>query len=300
MAEMMKTCPICGKEWEILDADAWAYKLKPSNSPTIYFCRYNCKRQWEIEHLKPAKKLIIEEEPTRRTAKQRRPPMSSRDLIEKVLGVREEGESGVEVLEQMGYEHWKKWHRLKTWAENHDPELRKRMPDTLADKRKKEEQAPPPAEEPEQKQEDKGWSRWLTPEEEIPPETNMVGGTRPEGQSDFEKYIEKAAKDEEARSEAVMRMIQAWDESHKEPEPGTPVTFPRSRPPRPSMEVIAVRTEMGEFSTTDGLNINWHFGGGPLDGTPMMQASMTRKEWEEFTDRIVPAVLDTLGKEAGI
>lgn len=290
MAEMMKVCPICGKEWEILDADAWAYKLKPSNSPTIYFCRYNCKRQWEIEHMKPEKKLIIEEEPTRRTAKQRRPPMSSRDLIEKVLAVREEGESGVEVLEQMGYEHWKKWHRLKTWAESHDPELRKRMPDTLADKRKKEEQAPQPAEEPEQKQDDKGWSKWLTPEEEIPPETNMVGGTR--ATSLVEKYMQQYPDD---RTEAVMKSLEAWEEAHKPPEPGTPVTFPRSRKPQPDIEVIAVRTEMGEFAK-HGNAINWIYG----QGMAAMHAELTQEEWKDFTREIVPAVLDTIGKEAGI
>ena len=236
--EMMKICPVCGKEWEILDSEAWAYKVRPSKSRTIYFCRYNCKQKWLREHQKPQKPIHISE--VDKVPGARRTPMSSRELIEKVLEAISEGESGAEVLERLGYEHWKKWHNLKKWAEGHDPGLRKLMPETLADRRRKEAKEPPvePAAVQQPKvdprsitiQDPMKWDKWITPAEELG---------------------------------------------------------------EPDIQIIAVRTELGEFACRDGEKISWFFG----EHVTGMQAELSREEWMDFSQKIIPAVLETLGKE---
>ena len=130
-----RKCPICHKIFGVLDADRWVYKLRARNGEVLYFHSYGCKRKYEAEHAKPRKQLVYEEEPTRKTLKQHRQPMNSEDVIEKVLEAIEEGDNPIEVLQRMGYEHWKKWYNLKKWAEKHNPELRRRMPDSLSEKK---------------------------------------------------------------------------------------------------------------------------------------------------------------------
>ena len=126
-----RKCPICHKVFGVLDADRWVYKLRARNGEVLYFHSYGCKRKYEAEHAKPRKALAYEDEPERRTAKNR-PKQYSQDVIKKVLTAIEEGDDPVLVLQQMGYDHWKKWWDLKKWAERNDPELRMRMPETLS------------------------------------------------------------------------------------------------------------------------------------------------------------------------
>ena len=130
-----RKCPVCHKVFGVLDADRWVYKLRARNGEVLYFHSYGCKRKYEAEHCKPRKQLVYEEEPTRKTLKKHRQPMNSEDVIEKVLQAIEEGDSPTVVLQSMGYEHWKKWYNLKKWAEKNKPELRKRMPDSLSEKK---------------------------------------------------------------------------------------------------------------------------------------------------------------------
>ncbi len=131
-----KRCPECGKKFDIVWCDIWAYKNQKSGiSGYRYFCSWKCLRADEMKHAKPPKQLVYEEEPTRKTLKQHRQPMNSEDVIEKVLQAIEEGDSPIEVLQSMGYEHWKKWYNLKKWAEKNKPELRKRMPESLSEKK---------------------------------------------------------------------------------------------------------------------------------------------------------------------
>lgn len=130
-----RKCPVCHKVFGVLDADRWVYKLRARNGETLYFHSYGCKRKYEAEHCKPPKPLVYEEEPTRRTLKKHREPIYSQDVIEKVLQAIEEGDSPIELLQSMGYEHWKKWYNLKKWADKHNPELRRRMPDSLSEKK---------------------------------------------------------------------------------------------------------------------------------------------------------------------
>lgn len=258
MVDVDRKCPICGKIFGVLDADKWAYK---DGKPMKYFCSWTCLRKYQNAHEKPQKPLVIEDEPERRTPKKQKPRVGSREVIDKVLAAIEEGKDPAVLLQKMGYEHWKKWHNLKKWAEKHDPDLRARMPDSLgADRRKKENRQKP--------------------------EENLVGGTRQVS------LVEEYLKGQPDRSEALMKMAEKWDEAHKPPEPGTPVTFPRSRKPQPEIEVIAVRTEMGEFAK-HGDAINWIYG----QGMAAMHAELTPEEWKDFTREIVPAAMEKLGEE---
>lgn len=130
-----RKCPVCHKVFGVLDADRWVYKIRARNGEVLYFHSYGCKRKYEAEHEKPKKALVIEEEPERRTPKQQRPREYSEDVIKKVLLAIEEGDSPIELLQSMGYEHWKKWYNLKKWAAKHNPELRRRMPESLSEKK---------------------------------------------------------------------------------------------------------------------------------------------------------------------
>lgn len=140
--ELQKTCPICGKEWEILNAEDWTYKVRDGHK-TIYFCRYYCMRCWQEKHERrplydrPVYHSEIE------ARKEPRERMNSRELIEKMLEIISEDGSiaAAEHLEQIGYDQWKKWWQLKDWARRHAPELREQMPEKLRDRRMKEAKA---------------------------------------------------------------------------------------------------------------------------------------------------------------
>lgn len=139
-----KKCPICGKEFFVLACDQWVYKRhKYGGEGYYYYCSWHCMREDERRHAKPKKPLHIVEADKMHGA--RRQPMYSRDLINGLLEAIEEAggdpKAGAEYLESMGYEHWKKYFDMKQWAEKYDPELRKRMPEKLTDKRRKEAQA---------------------------------------------------------------------------------------------------------------------------------------------------------------
>jgi len=135
-------CPICGKKFHILDCDAWVYKRQRYGGGGYdYFCRYNCWMEDERRHMKPTKPIPLAE--ADKVPGVRRQPMESRELLEKVLDIidKDGPKAGAEYLESLGYAQWKKWYNLKRWAEIHDPDLLKRMPERLSDRRLKEERA---------------------------------------------------------------------------------------------------------------------------------------------------------------
>lgn len=45
--ENIRTCPVCGREFDCLPN--WAYKLK-FRAENIYYCRYTCMRQADEQH----------------------------------------------------------------------------------------------------------------------------------------------------------------------------------------------------------------------------------------------------------
>ena len=135
-----KTCPICGKEFFVLDCDQWVYKRQRYGGGGYdYFNRYSCWMEDERRHMKPSKPIPLEE--ADKVPGVRREPMASRALLEKVLELLEKDghKAALAYLEALGYAGWKKWHNLKKWAETHDPEMYKRMPERLSDRRRKEE-----------------------------------------------------------------------------------------------------------------------------------------------------------------
>lgn len=136
-----KRCPVCKKKFEIVWCEMWAYKTQRYGGGGYkYYCSWHCLREDERRHEKPKRPMALEE--VNRLPGVRRTPVASRDLLMKVLEIiDEEGPAaGADYLESLGYSHWKKWYNLKHWAETHEPELLKRMPEKLSDRRLKEAQ----------------------------------------------------------------------------------------------------------------------------------------------------------------
>ena len=44
---MFKTCPVCKKEFYILDVGIWAYKKKNKKGHNKYYCSWTCFREKE-------------------------------------------------------------------------------------------------------------------------------------------------------------------------------------------------------------------------------------------------------------
>ena len=140
--DVIRRCPICKKKFEVLWCDLWAYKRKKyGGGGYTYYCSWKCMREDERKHAKIRRPVTLEEADSMPGV--RRPPTDSRKLLEETMQIIEEQgpAAGAEHLESLGYAWWKKWDLLKHWADKHDPELRKRMPDRLRDKRLKEAQA---------------------------------------------------------------------------------------------------------------------------------------------------------------
>lgn len=135
-----RKCPICKKDFHVIWCDLWAYKTqKYGGGGYKYYCSWHCMREDERRHEKQKRPIPLAE--ANRVPGVRREPMESRVLLKIVLDIidkRGPG-AGAEYLESLGYSQWKKWYNLKKWAEQHDPEMLKRMPEKLSDKRRKEE-----------------------------------------------------------------------------------------------------------------------------------------------------------------
>ena len=135
----MKRCPICQKEFDTLSCDQWVYKRKKYGGGGYrYYCSWKCMRTDERQHAKPSRPVPLAE--ADKIPGVRRPPTDSRKLLDETMKVidMKGPEAAAEYLESLGFAWWKKWNLLKHWADKHDPELRKRMPERLRDNRVKE------------------------------------------------------------------------------------------------------------------------------------------------------------------
>lgn len=59
----LRTCPICGKEFNVMDFDAWVYKRTlnhgtgpATKSRNYIFCSWKCLREYDKQHEKDRKK----------------------------------------------------------------------------------------------------------------------------------------------------------------------------------------------------------------------------------------------------
>ena len=56
-SERLRHCPVCGKEYNIPDAEVWVYRKHRKNAGDIYFCSWGCMRLYE-ENNKPKSEQI--------------------------------------------------------------------------------------------------------------------------------------------------------------------------------------------------------------------------------------------------
>lgn len=129
-----KKCPVCGKTFDILYCDIWAYKDQKYGSQGFrYYCSYKCKREFERKYERPQKELTATS-PEILAPNLRRKPANSEDLITGALAEIKAGRDPAKWLEERGYDHWKKWYCLRDWAKKHRPDLLEQMPRSLGKK----------------------------------------------------------------------------------------------------------------------------------------------------------------------
>ena len=125
----IRTCPICKKQFGVLHPEEWVYKRRRGGGPMQYFDRYNCMRIFDKRKEKKEEDKPVKED------KRRKGP-NPRWLIDGVMAALAQGESGKQFLIDEGYRNYSvKWKDLKAWADRHDPELREKMPESLAEKK---------------------------------------------------------------------------------------------------------------------------------------------------------------------
>ena len=161
----IRTCPICKKQFGVLHPEDWVYKRRRGGGPVQYFDRYNCMRIFDKRKEKKEEDKPVKED------KRRKGP-DQRWLIDGVMAAIAQGDSGKQFLIDEGYRNYSvKWKDLKAWADRHDPELREKMPESLAEKKK-------PAE--------------VEKVEKVPPvELNLQGGM------DYQLKIDEAMQEDE-------------------------------------------------------------------------------------------------------
>lgn len=126
----IRTCPICKKQFGVLHPEDWVYKRRRGGGPVQYFDRYNCMRIFDKRKEKKEEDKPVKED------KRRKGP-DPRWLIDGVMAAIAQGDSGKQFLIDEGYRNYSvKWKDLKAWADRHDPELREKMPESLAEKKK--------------------------------------------------------------------------------------------------------------------------------------------------------------------
>ena len=127
-----KVCPVCGKGFDILYCDLWAYKDQKYGSQGFrYYCSWKCQRAYERKH-EPNRTL--DDGPRALGPNPRKKQANSEDMIAGVLAEIEAGRDAADWLEAQGYDKWKKWYNLRDWARKHKPELYAKMPKSLAKK----------------------------------------------------------------------------------------------------------------------------------------------------------------------
>lgn len=179
----IRTCPICKKQFGVLHPEDWVYKRRRGGGPVQYFDRYNCMRIFDKRKEKKEEDKPVKED------KRRKGP-DPRWLIDGVMAAIAQGDSGKQFLIDEGYRNYSvKWKDLKAWADRHDPELREKMPESLAEKKK-------PAE--------------VEKVEKVPPvELNLQGGV------DYQLKIDEERKPEIDPKEAMTGLSKALGDFEK-------------------------------------------------------------------------------------
>ena len=261
-----RECRNCGKHFDVLYPDLWAYHRPGRNGEKMLMCSWKCIREWDEKHKKKEKKPIQTEEEAEKAAYRDR-----RGVIIKLLDAVEAGKDAYEHLKGEGYaDPSDTMRRLRKQAEKNEPEVYERFKKLdLIDMRK-----------------GKGRRKGVKPvsvykltqeQKKKAVEIAIEGG-------DFKKYLKECgaknpyaswdyirmtlAKEDKEKYKELMAALASQQPEKKESKTGTSVTIPATRlvmdekgiyvEKMPAVEpekefeyeVTAIKTEIGTFSIT--------------------------------------------------
>ena len=115
--EIERVCPVCGKHFDVLYKELWAYKKPRTKGGYDFYCTWKCLREAETNKTKKPEPV-----PEKRENKDRLAVL--KDLMDAIS----DGRNAHDYLRDMGYADPKDTLRkLRTTAKKEDPELYKRM-----------------------------------------------------------------------------------------------------------------------------------------------------------------------------
>lgn len=115
--EIERVCPVCGKHFDVLYKELWAYKKPRTKGGYDFYCTWKCLRAAETNKTKKPKPV-----PEKRENKSRLAVL--KDLMDAIS----DGRDAYDYLRDMGYTDPKDTLRkLRTTAKKENPELYKRM-----------------------------------------------------------------------------------------------------------------------------------------------------------------------------
>ena len=115
--EIERVCPVCGKHFDVLYKELWAYKKPRTKGGYDFYCTWKCLRAAETNKTKKPEPV-----PEKRENKDRLAVL--KDLMDAIS----DGRNAHDYLRDMGYADPKDTLRkLRTTAKKEDPELYKRM-----------------------------------------------------------------------------------------------------------------------------------------------------------------------------
>lgn len=119
--EIERVCPVCGKHFDVLYKDLWAYKKARAKGGYDFYCTWKCLREAETNKTKKMEPVQAGE-PEKETKNNRV------QVLEEMMAAVKDGRNAYDYLQGMGYADPKDTLRkLRTTAKKEDPELYKRM-----------------------------------------------------------------------------------------------------------------------------------------------------------------------------
>ena len=117
--EIERVCPVCGKHFDVLYKELWAYKKPRTKGGYDFYCTWKCLRAAETNKTKKLEPVPV---PEKRENKDRTAVL--KDLMDAI----KDGQDAYDYLQDMGYTDPKDTlRRLRILAKKEEPEIYQRM-----------------------------------------------------------------------------------------------------------------------------------------------------------------------------